>query len=134
MSTPSYDNQRHRHVRSEPSTFALLGVGAIGLAAWTWRMKCHRGLLAVAMLAAGAILPQAGVAATVGLNFTGSNINQSGFIPPDTDGAVGPGYFVELLNGRYAVYDRTTGVLDQSSSLSGFWNATGGGLCGQLSL
>lgn len=67
---------------------------------------------------------------SIGSNFTGSNINQSGFIPPDTMGAIGPGAYVELINGRFAEYDRN-GTLLGSSSLNSFWNtalsATGSG-------
>jgi hypothetical protein len=50
--------------------------------------------------------------------FQGSTFNNSGFIPPDTMGAVGPSKFVELLNGTYAVYNKTTGALAQPRSLS----------------
>ena len=57
---------------------------------------------------------------TIGTNFTGSNIGQSGFTPPDTMGAVGPNHIVELINGRYAAYDRT-GSLQEGSSLDQFW-------------
>jgi hypothetical protein len=57
---------------------------------------------------------------SIGTNFTGSSFSQSGFFPPDTMGAVGPDHIVELINGRYAAYDRT-GALQQSSSLDNFW-------------
>ncbi len=57
---------------------------------------------------------------SIGQNFTGSNRNQSGFIPPDTMGAVGPNHVVELINGRYAAYDKT-GNFDEGSTLNNFW-------------
>ena len=60
----------------------------------------------------------------IGLNFTGSNSSQNGgTVPPDTMGAVGPSSFVELLNGRYAVYDKGSGALVQSSTLDQFWTS-----------
>jgi Carboxypeptidase regulatory-like domain len=59
---------------------------------------------------------------TIGLNFTGSTfLVDSGFIPPDTMGAVGPSHIVELLNGHYAVYRKSDGVRVQTSSLDQFW-------------
>jgi hypothetical protein len=61
---------------------------------------------------------------TIGTNFTGSNRNQSGFRPPDTMGAVGPNHVVELINGRFAAYDRT-GSLQTSSTLDAFWTSAG---------
>src|ERR1700676_1307320 len=62
--------------------------------------------------------------ATIGANFAGSNASISGFIPPDSDGAVGPGQFVELVNGVYRVYDKTGTVLQQLS-LDQFWSSAG---------
>jgi hypothetical protein len=59
---------------------------------------------------------------TIGLNFTGSTyLVDSGFIPPDTVGAVGESHIVELLNGHYAVYRKSDGVRVQTSSLDQFW-------------
>jgi hypothetical protein len=61
---------------------------------------------------------------TIGANFAGSNIALSGFYPPDSDGAVGPGQFVELVNGVYRVYDKSGTVLQQLS-LDQFWSSAG---------
>jgi hypothetical protein len=58
---------------------------------------------------------------TIGLNFMGSHLGLAGAIPPDTMGAVGPDHIVELLNGRYAVYDKNSGSLLQGSNLQAFW-------------
>ena len=57
-------------------------------------------------------------------NFTGSNVLDSGFFPPNTMGAAGNDQFVELLNGRYAVYGKTGALLD-SRSLDQFWRNAG---------
>jgi hypothetical protein len=44
------------------------------------------------------------------------------FIPPDTDGAVGPNHVVELINGAYAVYNKSGGFV-ASLGLDAFWAA-----------
>ena len=46
------------------------------------------------------------LAAVLGTNFAGTNRAASGFIPPDTMGAVGPNHFIEIINGRYRVYNK----------------------------
>lgn len=63
--------------------------------------------------------------ATIGLNFTGSTVFESGFNPPDTMGAVGSDHIVELINGRYKVYDKDTGAVEETSSLNQFWEDAG---------
>lgn len=88
--------------------------------------------LTLATLGAGAGPAQAAPIATIGQNFTGSSLGQSNFIPPDSMGAIGPDHFVELINGRYAVYDRDTGLTVQASSLNAFWNSAGSGHAGSF--
>ena len=75
---------------------------------------------------------EAARAQTIGQNFTGSTRVQLGFIPPDTMGAIGPSHFAELLNGRFAVYDKfgvnnsdgtRTPVL--AKTLNQFWTDSG---------
>ncbi len=56
-----------------------------------------------------------------GTNFLGSTINESGFIPPDTMGAVGLDHIVEMLNGVFAIYDKDTGALISRITLDEFW-------------
>lgn len=66
--------------------------------------------------------PVASTFVTVGLNFQGSQLFvDSGFIPPDTMGAVGPDHIVEMINGRFDVYDKTTGNEVFTRSLNAFW-------------
>ncbi len=60
--------------------------------------------------------------ASVGIGFTGGS--GPGFVPPDTMGAVGPNDIVEIINGRYAVYDKS-GNLETSMSLDQFWTSAG---------
>lgn len=88
--------------------------------------------IVVAALAAAALAvasPQAH-AQNILLNFSGSNLNNSGFFPPDTQGAVGATGYVELVNGRYADYSKTNGATLTSSSLNGFWQSAGVTLTG----
>jgi VCBS repeat-containing protein len=61
---------------------------------------------------------------TIGANFEGANQGDASAVPPDTDGAVGPSQFVELLNGIYRVYDKSGNVLQQSF-LNDFWSSAG---------
>jgi len=75
--------------------------------------------------------PQAlALSVAIGTNFTGSSFHsggffESGFTPPDTMGAVGPNHIVELINGRFAVYNKA-GVLQTSSTLDTFWGTRAG--------
>jgi hypothetical protein len=62
---------------------------------------------------------------SIGQNFTGSSFSNRGFILPDTMGAVGPTSFVEILNGRYAVYDKGSGSVIQTNTLNQFWSNAG---------
>ena len=50
------------------------------------------------------------VAFNISTNFLGTTISESGFIPPDTVGAVGPTQVMVLSNGRFKVFDKN-GVL-----------------------
>lgn len=64
-------------------------------------------------------------AVQIGAEFTGPTRTQSGFIPPDTMGAVGNEHVVALLNGRYSAYRKSDGQLVATSSLDEFWGAAG---------
>lgn len=64
-----------------------------------------------------------GGASSIGTNFTGSTINESGFIPPDTMGAVGVNHIVEMLNGVFAIYDKGTGNLVSRVTLDNFFDS-----------
>jgi Bacterial cadherin-like domain len=69
---------------------------------------------------------------TIGANFSGANFHTDPGIvvsPPDSDGAVGPNSFVELLNNLYQVYDKS-GTLIQTLRLPDFWTAAGVTLAG----
>ncbi len=66
------------------------------------------------------------------LNFTSTTFGsqdpsnqQSGSIVPDTMGGVGSDHIVELINGRYTVYDKDTGAELETSTLDDFWSNSG---------
>ncbi len=62
----------------------------------------------------------------IGLNVRGSTYGLNTFgRPPDSDGAVGPVYFVELINGRFAVYRKSSGTVAQSKTDTSFWQSSG---------
>lgn len=66
-------------------------------------------------------------AVQIGLNFTGSTYGvDSPDQPPDSSGAAGLSHFVEFVNGRFSVYDKTTGQRVQTMTDTDFW--TGGGV------
>ena len=62
----------------------------------------------------------------IGRNFTGSTLGLNDTaIPPDTEGAAGPNHFVELINGRFAVYSKASGGVMKSMTDVSFWNQAG---------
>lgn len=63
---------------------------------------------------------------TIGQNFTASTFNvDSSAVPPDSNGAAGPQHFVELINGRFSVFDKSTGAKLITKTDVSFWNAAG---------
>lgn len=87
------------------------------------------GLLALGLAAAApSAHAQAAPAFQVTQNFNGGftlGVNDN-FIPPDTMGAVGPTQFGELINGGYAVFSKTGGLVSRTTDQN-FWNAAGVG-------
>ncbi len=100
-------------------------------------MTPRAGALSLFCLIAGLLLALDPTSAhaqsgTIGLNFTGVTLADGRsfngnvpYYPPDSDGAVGPNNIVELINGAYAVYDKTTGQQQQLTSASTFWSSAG---------
>src|SRR5712671_4955210 len=61
---------------------------------------------------------------SIGQNFTGSTFGvNSSATPPDANGAIGPGFFVEFINGTFAVYSKTNGAEVKRISDLNFWSA-----------
>ena len=48
---------------------------------------------------------------TVGVNFPGIDNTDSGFLPPDPTGAVGPNHYVQAVNSSIAIYSKTGDLL-----------------------
>ena len=55
-------------------------------------------------------VPEPAIPQTVGTSFLGAQVSESGFIPPDSMGAVGPTQVLVIVNGRIKVFSKT-GVL-----------------------
>ena len=68
----------------------------------------------------------------IGASFIGINMQDqfsmgSGWIPPDTGGAIGPSHFLEVINGSVAAYTRT-GTRLSHVSLNSFLTVSSGGV------
>lgn len=87
----------------------------------------------VLLLLSGFFEPEAKCALNIriGQNFTGATFGVDAFdFPPDSDGAIGPNHYVELINGRFSVYDKTTGARVQTMTDVQFWTSAGINLTG----
>ncbi len=49
---------------------------------------------------------------TLGINFTGATLADTGAFPPDSMGAAGPTQFIVAVNGRIRSFNKTTGIAD----------------------
>lgn len=84
------------------------------------------GALFSAALLAGGGRAAGTLVVTVGRNFVGSTYGLNTFNrPADGEGSIGPAHFVELINGRFAIYSKTNGALVQSTSDTVFWQNSG---------
>lgn len=82
--------------------------------------------LAVLMVGSPWLKTEAAVTVTLGQNFTGSTFGvNTSFIPPDSNGAIGPGRFMEFINGTVAVYNKTNGASVQRKTNLKFWSDAG---------
>ena len=62
----------------------------------------------------------------MGQNFTAATFGiDANLVPPDSNGAIGPNHFVEFINGRFSVFNKSSGARVQTSSDIGFWNNAG---------
>jgi len=61
---------------------------------------------------------------SIGANFTTDTFSDSGFVPSDTMGAVGPDHLALLINGRFSVHDQNGNFL-LGKSLNQFWTDAG---------
>ena len=69
---------------------------------------------------------RADVTTQIGLNFIGATFGvDSAATPPDSNGVIGPAHFVEFINGRFAVFDKLTGVKALTITDLNFWKNAG---------
>jgi hypothetical protein len=57
---------------------------------------------------------------------TFQGISATGFIPPDTNGDIGPSHYVQVVNAKYAVYSRTGTLLLGPSNFNTIFTGFGG--------
>jgi hypothetical protein len=66
---------------------------------------------------------------TVSTNWQAVGLSETGALPPDTDGAVGPSQIIVFCNGRIKSFDKTTGALGSlNTSDATFFNSVRGGI------
>ena len=67
----------------------------------------------------------------VGTSFEGMNIGTAcgSCLPPDTNGAVGPNHYVQMVNSSVAVYDKTGATLMTPKPINGLWSVTPNSEC-----
>jgi len=107
--------------------------GLLGtMAPYILNMKFARShsLLQLCLLAIYNLLSQAHAPAAlvvqIGQNFTASTFGiDSRSQPADGNGAVGPSDFVEFINGRFAIFAKSTGVRRKSLTDLQFWKNAG---------
>src|SRR2546422_19518 len=64
--------------------------------------------------------------AQIGQNFTSSTYGvNTGAIPADANGAIGPRHFMEFINGTIAIYNKTNGLRVQRKTDLKFWSDAG---------
>jgi hypothetical protein len=86
-------------------------------------------------LASGALMgpartaaPRPALAQTLGINFLGATLTDSGEFPPDSMGAVGPTQFLVGINGRIRVFDKSTAALGVlNATMDVFFNSVRNG-------
>jgi uncharacterized repeat protein (TIGR01451 family) len=63
---------------------------------------------------------------TVGTSFLGARASESGFIPPDSMGDVGPTQLLVVVNGRIKVFDKSGVLGGLNTTLDNFFASVGG--------
>jgi hypothetical protein len=63
------------------------------------------------------------VAFNITTNFLGTRLTESGFVPPDSNGAVGPTQVLVAANGRFKLYDKTGGLQALNVTDQTFWSS-----------
>ena len=92
-----------------------------------WKRNLPRRAFLVFLAPLVSLLPARAFAAVeIGLNFTGSTLGiESGYVPPDCNGAAGPNHYVEFINGRFSVYAKPGAARVLTLTDKGFWTRAG---------
>ena len=89
------------------------------------RSLINLGLLAAQFLFLSSQAPGA-IVVQIGKNFKASTFAVDSLsLPPDANGAVGPNHFVEMINGRFAVFNKTNSTRVKSVTDMNFWTNAG---------
>lgn len=89
---------------------------------WPPAGKSGAGALKSERGGGGRLTPQA-----IGTDFDGANMNESGFVPPDSNGAVGPTQILVGVNGRIKVFDRNGSLGPLNTTMDVFFNSVRNG-------
>src|ERR1051326_6595943 len=74
----------------------------------------------------GVLTATAALNVQIGQNFTASTLlSDTTSLPPDSDGAIGPDHYVEFINGRFSVWNKTNAAVVQAMTDKTFWNNAG---------
>jgi IPT/TIG domain-containing protein len=71
-------------------------------------------------------LSEPAIPQTVGASFLGAAVSESGFIPPDGMGAVGPTQVLVIVNGRIKVFSKSGALGGLNASTDAFFNSVRG--------
>jgi hypothetical protein len=75
--------------------------------------------------AAGFAVGATGAALSPAVNFEGIG-NREGVLPPDTNGAIGPNHYLQIVNLSFAVFDRSGSPLLGPLGINTLWQGFGG--------
>lgn len=85
-----------------------------------------RGLIVAGLLGFWAMNIWAQPVVTIGRNFMASTLKvDSSAVPPDSNGAAGTVHFVEFINGRFSVFNKTDGIKVKTMTDISFWTQAG---------
>lgn len=68
--------------------------------------------------------PEGGANPGIAVEFSGVG-NVNGVAPPDTEGAVGPNHYVQVVNLAFAIYDKSGTLLTGPSNTNTIWTGSG---------
>jgi hypothetical protein len=82
-------------------------------------------VLQLAAPAAGTAMPP------LGSSFEGMSMAQAcgSCFPPDTNGAVGPNHYVQMVNSHFAIYSKTGAVVSPPKAINMLWSSTPNSTC-----